>query len=347
MLALLYLTGLLWRHSRRSPRFAVRLFPLVAAVTVFGMPLMLGMWGSENMVAVSCMVTAALLLLRSERPVAAGLFAFLGIMMRMDAGLGALMIGLVALVRRRRIPWAYGLAGVLPLALWLPFLHAHFGQVIPSTLEAKRSIVTPDFPSYGMQQWYYLCWALSESGRWNLLALLVLASRGATSVGALLARLAPGGRPRRLATVLGTLLAIGLCWNAMGEHLWAKRHQALDERFRIYRDLGRYLETNTAPDSVVAAQEIGITGYFAERPMLDLCGLISPDVVHARQENRLNAYVRESAPDYLVDNPYFYASRLYRAVVARVGNAEHYAVVREFSTPEYPAESIRLLKRID
>lgn len=41
----------------------------------------------------------------------------------------------------------------------------------------------------------------------------------------------------------------------------------------------RWLAANTEPDALVAAHDIGAIGYFAERPLLDLAGLLSPEVV--------------------------------------------------------------------
>ena len=174
LLCLLYLTGLLRRFTRRSASGSVRLLPLVVGVVLLTMPLMLGMWGSENMVAESLVTSSALMLFEKDRPALAGFLAFLGIVIRMDAAVGALIIGLVAVARSRRVPWAFGLAGVLPLVVWLPFLQSHFGSVIPATLEAKRLIVTPTYPSYTAQEWSYLRWALSETACWNILGLAVI-----------------------------------------------------------------------------------------------------------------------------------------------------------------------------
>ena len=65
-----------------------------------------------------------------------------------------------------------------------------------------------------------------------------------------------------------------------------------------------WLEANTPPDALIAAHDIGAIGYFAERPLLDLAGLISPEVIDLlTDESKLSGYVLESSADYLVTAP--------------------------------------------
>jgi hypothetical protein len=47
----------------------------------------------------------------------------------------------------------------------------------------------------------------------------------------------------------------------------------------IYADIGRRLNASVAADEVVAAGDIGALGFFSQAPILDLLGLISPQVV--------------------------------------------------------------------
>jgi arabinofuranosyltransferase len=72
-------------------------------------------------------------------------------------------------------------------------------------------------------------------------------------------------------------------------------------------DVARWLDANTPPDAVIAAHDIGAVGYFTERRLLDLAGLISPEVIpFIRDESRLYAYVREQGASYLVTFPSWY-----------------------------------------
>jgi len=65
-----------------------------------------------------------------------------------------------------------------------------------------------------------------------------------------------------------------------------------------------WLAENTPPDALVAAHDIGAIGYFAERPLLDLAGLITPEIIPLlADENELADYVRKSQAAYLVTAP--------------------------------------------
>jgi hypothetical protein len=52
----------------------------------------------------------------------------------------------------------------------------------------------------------------------------------------------------------------------------------VDSRLEIYRDVGIWLHQNTEPDASIEALEVGIIGYYSERRMIDIAGLIQPEV---------------------------------------------------------------------
>lgn len=67
-------------------------------------------------------------------------------------------------------------------------------------------------------------------------------------------------------------------------------------------EVARYLKANSRPDEVVAADQIGVIGYFSERPLLDIFGLASPEVLRFRKdpdENAIWRYLWEKKVDYL------------------------------------------------
>jgi hypothetical protein len=81
----------------------------------------------------------------------------------------------------------------------------------------------------------------------------------------------------------------------------------------------RWIETHTPPDALIAAHDIGAIGYFARRPLLDLAGLISPDVIPIiRDEPALRALLRARRADYLAAPPDFYTTLLDAPELARV-----------------------------
>jgi len=76
----------------------------------------------------------------------------------------------------------------------------------------------------------------------------------------------------------------------------------------------RWVAGNTGPDALIAAHDIGALGYFAGRRLLDLAGLVSPEVIpFIRDEARLAAYLDERQADYLVTFPGWYPGLVARA----------------------------------
>ena len=69
----------------------------------------------------------------------------------------------------------------------------------------------------------------------------------------------------------------------------------------------KWIEQNTPSDALLAVHDIGALGYFADNRMLDMAGLITPDVVpFIRNEALLASYLDEQSVDYLVAFPGLY-----------------------------------------
>jgi hypothetical protein len=107
-----------------------------------------------------------------------------------------------------------------------------------------------------------------------------------------------------------------------------------DTRFRVYRAVGKWLQANTSTSAKVGALEVGIIGYYANRPMVDFAGLIQPDVAEqltadtTYQDAAIWASNRYQ-PDYLV---------LFRGAFARLRRgyvAEGCQLVVEFPAQKY------------
>jgi hypothetical protein len=62
----------------------------------------------------------------------------------------------------------------------------------------------------------------------------------------------------------------------------------------------QWVAANTEADARIAAHDIGALGYFGQRDILDLAGLVSPEVISMiRDETRLKAYLDQAEVDYL------------------------------------------------
>ena len=69
----------------------------------------------------------------------------------------------------------------------------------------------------------------------------------------------------------------------------------------------RWAAANLPPGALIAAHDIGALGYFDNHPLIDLAGLVSPEVIpFIRDEPRLAEYLNQRGADYLIAFPGFY-----------------------------------------
>ncbi len=72
-------------------------------------------------------------------------------------------------------------------------------------------------------------------------------------------------------------------------------------------DTARWVSDNVPPQALVAAHDIGALGYFGEHDLVDLAGLVSPEVIpFIRDESRIAGYLTEKQVEYLVTFPDWY-----------------------------------------
>ncbi|MGD8793974.1 MAG: hypothetical protein PVF47_15590, partial [Anaerolineae bacterium] len=63
----------------------------------------------------------------------------------------------------------------------------------------------------------------------------------------------------------------------------------------------RWLNENTRPGDLIAVHDIGAVGYLTDRPLLDLAGLITPEVIPFMTDaDQLAAWMAEEGADYVV-----------------------------------------------
>jgi hypothetical protein len=69
----------------------------------------------------------------------------------------------------------------------------------------------------------------------------------------------------------------------------------------------RWIALETEKNALIAAHDIGALGYFGERDLIDLAGLVSPEVIpFIRDEEALGAYIDKERADYLMTFPGWY-----------------------------------------
>jgi hypothetical protein len=78
--------------------------------------------------------------------------------------------------------------------------------------------------------------------------------------------------------------------------------QATEDRLR--RPLGLWLRDHVAPDERVLLEPIGYAGYYSGRRILDMVGLVSPEVLpYYRTGSALKGIVRGLRPEWLCLRP--------------------------------------------
>lgn len=88
-----------------------------------------------------------------------------------------------------------------------------------------------------------------------------------------------GAWPFRVVTVAvaAALLAIGVsCWRGQKrDGLWPTQLEPVQNR---YLHLGRWLHREAPAGASLGSLEIGMLGFYSQLPMVDFCGLVTPDV---------------------------------------------------------------------
>ncbi len=86
--------------------------------------------------------------------------------------------------------------------------------------------------------------------------------------------------------------------------------------------VAKWLAANTPPGATIAAHDIGAIGYFTRRPILDLAGLISPEVIpFIRDEAQLGQWMQAKGAYYFVTFPRWYPQLATRWPPVFAGNS--------------------------
>ncbi len=76
----------------------------------------------------------------------------------------------------------------------------------------------------------------------------------------------------------------------------------------------QWISNNIEPDALIAAHDIGAIGYFSKHDLLDLAGLVSPQVIpFIRDEGELREFLDDNGADYLVTFPGWYPDLVRRS----------------------------------
>jgi hypothetical protein len=149
-----------------------------------------------------------------------------------------------------------------------------------------------------------------QHGRYLIPIILILLLYGIAGTAQLLDGLrARGGALARSSwlirsVVAGSIGVILIAFIPIGAAAYALDVSIIDDEMVA---VAKWIAANTPPQALVAAHDIGAIGYFSRRPLLDLAGLISPEVIpYIRDESRLLAFIQSQGAAYFVTFPNWY-----------------------------------------
>jgi arabinofuranosyltransferase len=113
---------------------------------------------------------------------------------------------------------------------------------------------------------------------------------------------APGKAVRVKPVVLGIVLLVSLIALAPAAERYAWGVQNINA---MQVHLGRWLDAHAPPSATLAVNDIGAIAFFSRRPVLDLMGLVTPEILPFRRDGETGVinYVAQRCPDYVVIFP--------------------------------------------
>jgi hypothetical protein len=145
-----------------------------------------------------------------------------------------------------------------------------------------------------------------QHGRYVIPVIPVLIALGVGAAGGRLRLNSPVAGPRILSRAgLASFAALVVAvWAGLGAPAYRTDVRIIETEMVA---AARWIAGNTGPEAVVAAHDIGAVGYFGGRQILDLAGLIAPDVIpFIREENQLANWINQSGAGYLMTFPGWY-----------------------------------------
>jgi hypothetical protein len=152
----------------------------------------------------------------------------------------------------------------------------------------------------------YLIPAMPIFFLWGVMAAAKFVTSGARSL-----------RAVRVAWIGAIAILAGLFWG-LGARSYAQDVALIESEMVT---VARWVDSNLPPDALLAAHDIGALGYFDHHQLIDLAGLVSPQVIpFLRDDAQLAEYLTAQQVDYFIAFPALYPGLAAQAeVVFRSG----------------------------
>ena len=111
-----------------------------------------------------------------------------------------------------------------------------------------------------------------------------------------------------------SLIVLVLAFTVLGAQAYSRDVRIIESEMVA---TAKWLNKNTEPNVLIAAHDIGAMGYFTQRPLIDLAGLITPEVIPIiRDETALLDFIVTQRADYLVTFPSWYPNLTQNSALA-------------------------------
>lgn len=222
---------------------------------------------------------------------------------------------------RRYLEWS-------PLFLWF---------VLPALVGARR-ILSLDRRILLIAGWpvsiFLGYWAMGVPAAYNYYAglvplLMILTALGTVSLTGWVAERRPVWRAYgvRITALLCIPLVIAVLTPTVGQ-----LGREPQPRYTVYKSAGEWLAENTPAKASVGMVEIGIVGFYSDRYIVDLCGLVTPTVGPHLATGDVSWPVRTYRPDYMILHDPLWAS-LENPIASAQWFRDAYERVRTFDGP--------------
>jgi hypothetical protein len=201
------------------------------------------------------------------------------------------------------VKWLDTVNGLFPLmippGLWLLWRRGGRRFLLPGAalvLHPLAMALLASFRGPGFQEGRYSIQLLPLAAAVATLPLAALTAWSPTSN-------TPPTAPRRLSRLLAAGLVVAALaglWPAATRYGWAVQNiEAMQGH------LGRWIAANTPGDARLALNDVGAIGYLSRREVVDVMGLVTPDILPYRRDGELGVlrYLEHACPDYLIIFP--------------------------------------------
>jgi len=97
-----------------------------------------------------------------------------------------------------------------------------------------------------------------------------------------------------------SVISVLSIWLVYGSVISSTTQITGERASRVYREIGEWLNTNTPSDAKVAMAEIGAVGWYSNRYIIDILGLVNPLNAAFIGSRDLTSWLKHYSPDYVL-----------------------------------------------